>query len=172
MCPERWCWVTPLRISEIDPTLIDPIDPGRSESDRSDPVRSDPDRPDPDRSHPDRSSPDRSDPDRFDTDRSDPDRSDPGRSDPIDPTLIDSTLIDQTPIYPNAYLRKLWRNGDAWMRVWERLELLWKWRAINALSASSWRLYSSALGVNMFAKGTNQAFELSNCTYLLSNLLK
>ena len=122
MCPERWCWVTPLRISEIDPTLIDPIDSGRSESDRSDPDRSDPDRPDPDRSDPDRSSPDRSDPDRFDTDRSHPDR-----SDPIDPTLIDSTLIDPTPIYPNAYLRKLWRNGDAWMRVWERLELLWKW---------------------------------------------
>ena len=44
MCPERLCWVTPLGISEIDPTLIDPIDPGRSESDRSDPDRSDPDR--------------------------------------------------------------------------------------------------------------------------------
>ena len=107
MCPERLCWVTPLRISEIDPTLIDPIDPGRSESDRSDPDRSESDRSDPDRSDPDRSDPDRSDPDRSEPDRSDPDQSNPDRFDPdrsesdrdstlIDPTPIDPTLIDPT----------------------------------------------------------------------------
>ena len=82
MCPEKLCCVTPLRISGIDPTLIHPIDSGRSESDRSDPDRSDPDRSDPDRSDPDRSDPGQSDPDRFDPDRFDPGRSDLDQSDP------------------------------------------------------------------------------------------
>ena len=50
MCPEKLCCIAPLRISRIDPTLIHPIDPGRSESDRSYPDRSDPDQSDLDRS--------------------------------------------------------------------------------------------------------------------------
>ena len=113
MCPERLCWVTPLRISEIDPTLIDPIDPGRSESARSDPDRSesdrsdldrsDPDRSDPNRSNPDRSDPDRSDPGQSDPDRFDPDRFDSGRSDPdrSDPERLESDQSDPDRSDPN-----------------------------------------------------------------------
>ena len=74
MCPEKLCWVTPLRISKINPTLIDPtpIDPTLINPTLIDPT--------PDRSYPDdRSGPRliRSDPDRSDLDRFDPDRSDP-----------------------------------------------------------------------------------------------
>ena len=105
MCPEKLCWVTPLRISEINPTPIDPtpIDPTSIDPTLIDPTPIDPtlmidpilinstpidptsidsttiDRSDPD----DQSDPDRSDLDWSDPDRSDPDRSDLDRSDPV-----------------------------------------------------------------------------------------